>query len=834
MVKAEYRKCKVPCVANVRQWKICKQCKHTLNKILSAITFGINRFFIWCKSHKFTYRHPQFWISCVAFVFCVWFYFCLPRPLFSVPYSTVLQDRNGTLLSARIAADNQWRFPLNDSVPLKFKEALRYFEDEYFYRHPGINPVSMGRALRQNIKQRRTVSGGSTISMQVIRLSRNNPIRSVWSKLYEVVLALRLELRYSKDEIMNLYAAHAPFGGNVVGLDAAAWRYYNRSPAMLSWGEMATLAVLPNAPALVFPGKNHDLLLAKRNRLIDKLHAKGVIDQATAELAKMEELPGKPRELPQFAHHLLVKAQKEGFNGQRIHSTIDYTTQKTVQAIAQRYGSYYAGNLIQNCAVLVLDTQTGAVLAYVGNISLRNKQSNQFVDNVVSLRSSGSILKPFLHAAVLSEGAILPHSLLSDIPTRIGGYAPKNFEKNFLGAVPANQALALSLNIPAVRLLQTYGVDKFQQLLKKTGFTSISKPADHYGLSLILGGAEVSLWETTAAYASMARSLTSYNNGGYTTADYRGAHYVYATQIPKGEPTEYAPLGAGALYATFSAMLELKRPYGELGWENFSSRYTIAWKTGTSFGFRDAWAVGITPRYTVGVWVGNSTGEGRPALTGITYAAPVMFAVFKQLQNSTWFEKPLNDMTTIAVCPESGFRAGEHCSHIEQQVPAMGVRIKVCPFHRAIFVDSTRQFRVNATCYAPTNMVIVPWFVLPPTQEYFYRQHNPNYKPLPPFMHGCQAPKEQLLDIIDPDNNTAIFIPRGEQGGVENKVIFSAVHRNPKATLFWHIDNEFVGSTQSLHTIEVAPQVGKHTVIVMDENGNSVQRRFTILANDKK
>ncbi len=792
-----------------------------------------NHCLVWCKSHKFTYHYPRFWISCVMFIVLVWFYFCLPRPLFSVPYSTVLQDRNGTLLSARIAADNQWRFPLNDSVPLKFKEALRYFEDEYFYRHPGINPVSMGRALRQNIKHGRTVSGGSTISMQVIRLSRDNPSRSLASKFYEMLLALRLELRYSKDEIMNLYAAHAPFGGNVVGLDAAAWRYYNRPPTMLSWGEMATLAVLPNAPALVFPGKNHDLLLAKRNRLIDKLQAKGVIDQATAELAKMEDLPGKPQVLPQYAHHLLVKAQNDGFNGQRIRSTLDYNLQKTVQGIAQRYGSYYAENLIQNCAVLVLDTQTGAVLAYVGNITLRNKQSNQYVDNVISLRSSGSILKPFLHAAMLSEGAILPHSLLSDVPTRIGGYAPKNFEKNFLGVVPANQALALSLNIPAVRLLQEYGTDKFQQLLKKAGYSSITKPADHYGLSLILGGAEVSLWETTAAYASMARSLSSYNNGGYKDCDYRGAHYIYDTKAPACEQSSSAPLGAGAIYQTLSAMLELKRPYGELGWENFSSQYKIAWKTGTSFGFRDAWSVGVTPRYTVGVWIGNSTGEGRPALTGISYAAPVMFAVFKQLQNSTWFEEPLSDMTTIAVCTESGFRAGEHCTSVEQRVPKMGVRAKVCPFHRAIFLDSTRQFRVNATCYAPANMEIVPWFVLSPTQEYFYRQNNPNYKLLPPFMDACQPPKEQVLDIIDPDNNTAIFIPRGEKEGEENKIIFSAVHRNPKATLFWHIDNEFEGSTQSPHTIEVAPSAGKHTVIVMDENGNSAQRVFRILENKK-
>lgn len=792
----------------------------------------LNALCTWCKAHKFTPRHLRFWVSVCVAVFGLWFYFCLPQPLFSVPYSTVLQARNGTLLSAHIAADNQWRFPLSDSVPQKFSEAIRYFEDEYFYLHPGINPISMARALRQNIQHNHTISGGSTLSMQVIRMSRNNPSRTVSAKLYEMLLALRLELRYSKKEIMNLYAAHAPFGGNVVGLDAASWRYYNRAPQLLSWGEMATLAVLPNAPALVFPGKNHELLLRKRNRLIDKLQAKGVIDAATAELAKMEELPQKPQALPHYAPHLLSRAQSEGFGGQRIQSTLDYNLQKTVQGIAQRYGNYYAGNLVHNCAILVLDTQTGAVLAYVGNISLRNKQSNQFVDNVISLRSSGSILKPFLHAAMLSEGSILPHSLLIDIPTRISGYAPQNFEKNFHGAVPANQALAKSLNIPAVRLLQSYGTNKFQQLLQKVGFSSINKAADHYGLSLILGGAEVSLWESTSAYASMARSLTSFNHSGYLSNDYRAAHYVQTSAANSNATfTQHAPLSAGAIFHTFNAMLEVKRPYEELGWENFSSIRSVAWKTGTSFGFRDAWSIGCNSRYTVGVWVGNSTGEGRPELTGIAYAAPIMFAVFKQLPHNTWFEDPLADISTIAVCNESGFRAGEHCTSTEQRVPKMGVRAQVCPYHKAVFLDSTRQFRVNASCYAPSNMVISKQFVLPPAIEHFYKQHNPNYKALPPFMKGCQASKEQVLDIIVPDNNSAIFVPQGNENSGDNMVIFSAVHRNAKAQLFWHIDNNFVGSTNFPHTLEVLPSAGKHQLMVMDEDGNSVQRTFTFLGN---
>jgi penicillin-binding protein 1C len=379
----------------------------------------------------------------------------------------------------------------------------------------------MGRAFKQNIKRGHIVSGGSTISMQVIRLYRKNASRTVWNKFYEMLLAVRLECAYSKEEIMNLYASHAPFGGNVVGLEAAAWRYYNRPAKMLSWGETAALAVLPNAPAMVFPGRNTAAYLRKRNRLLDKLHSTGIIDATTCSLAKFESLPSTPQPLPHLATHLLQKAIKDGFGGQRILSTVKVQVQQDVTDIATKYARYYASNYVNNVAVLVLDTKSGEILAYVGNVELTNKDNSQYVDNVVSLRSSGSILKPFLYAGMLNDGELLPQSLVPDIPTRIGGYAPENFENSFSGVVPADLALAHSLNIPAVRELQQYSPHKFHYLLKNVGFSSLNKPTAYYGLSIILGGSEVSLFETTSCYASMARSLLGYNERGkYSSDDY--------------------------------------------------------------------------------------------------------------------------------------------------------------------------------------------------------------------------------------------------------------------------------------------------------------------------
>lgn len=783
----------------------------------------------WCIKHRLQYPKPRFWILCLLLLFAVWFYFSLPKPLFYQSYSTVIEDEKGNFLSARIAADYQWRFPQSDSVPQKFKTAICCFEDEYFYYHPGVNPVSIARALFQNIHKGRVISGGSTLSMQIVRLSRKNADRTILIKLYEMLLAVRLELGYSKEEIMNMYASHAPFGGNVVGLEAAAWRYYNRPAKMLSWGETAALAVLPNAPALIFPGKNTTIYLKKRNRLLDKLHRLNIIDATSCTLAKAEPLPSKPQPLPHFAPHLLNKLVKDGFVGKRIKTTLNQKLQEKVTAIASKYIRYYASNYIHNAAVLVLDTKTGKILSYVGNVELKNKTTNQYVDNVVSVRSSGSILKPFLYAAMLNEGEMLPNSLVSDIPTRIGGYAPENFEKTYEGAVPASMALAHSLNIPAVRELQQYSAHKFHYLLKNIGFTSVTQHTEFYGLSIILGGSEVSLFETTSMYASMGRSLVGYvEQGKYGTDDYRMASYIpYQPNEP--EYLKDGKINAAALWYTFQALSTVNRPWGEIGWEYFASTHKIAWKTGTSYGHRDAWTVGVTPEYTVGVWVGNSSGEGRPGLTGVTHAAPIMFEVFKALNAREWFKKPSKDMTRITVCKISGYRASDNCPVENQWVPKQGIKVKECPYHQPIFLDSTETYRVSASCYPVSSIHIKPWFVLPPAQEYFYRQNHPEYQILPPYMKGCEVQKEHVIDILEPDNNSAIYIPKGIEGD-EGMLIFEAVHRDSKAPLFWHIDNEYITQTMGIHKIEVSPEIGSHTLIVEDEAGNMVKRKFKILS----
>jgi penicillin-binding protein 1C len=781
-----------------------------------------------CIKHRLQYPERRFWILLVLFIILTWFIFSLPHPLFQSPYSTILEDHNGNFLSARIAPDYQWRFPETDTVPVKFKEAIRIFEDEYFYYHPGINPVSMFRAFRQNMKSGKVISGGSTITMQVIRLSKNHKTRSFLTKFYEILLAIRLEMGYSKDEILNLYASHAPFGGNVVGLDAASWRYFGRPASQLSWGETAALAVLPNAPALIFPGKNQEKYLRKRNRLLDKLHANKIIDNTTCELAKAEPLPGKPTALPQLAPHLLNKLMREGQTGTTIRTTLDAGMQQSSLNIARRYTRYYAGNYIQNMAIVVLDTRTCNVLAYIGNVALENLKNAPYVDNAIANRSSGSILKPFLYAAMLNDGEFLPKSLVSDIPTHFGAYTPENFEKTYQGVVPADVALAQSLNIPAVRELDQYGNTRFYQVLQQLGFSSINKNPDHYGLSLILGGAEVNLLEATAIYAGMGRTVISYlEHNQYFESGFKKAVMVAGDNI-KDKKVFSPPLGAASLWFTLDALTSVNRPLGEIGWDYFASTHKIAWKTGTSIGSRDAWSIGVTPEYTVGVWVGNASGEGRPGLTGVTHAAPVMFEVFKTLKPSTWFRQPKQDMKQVDVCTISGFRGTPQCKTSNEWVPINGVRVRGCPFHTPVSLDSTTRFRVNADCYPVHKMTLKNWFILSPAQEHFYKQYHPEYQPLPPYKEGCNDIRETAMDIISPDNNTAMYIPRGIDGE-QGLLVFEAVHRNLDAIIYWHVDQEFIQQTKGVHKIEIAPSPGKHTLLIQDDGGNIVRRQFRVL-----
>jgi penicillin-binding protein 1C len=790
------------------------------------------------KNNKITGR--QFaWLSlCLIFiVVIILFILCLPAPLFKTPFSIVLLDNKENLLSAKIAEDGQWRFPDSKNIPEKFSKAIIAFEDKRFYRHIGVDVFALGRAALKDIKSMSIKSGGSTITMQVIRISRNGKPRTIWEKIIEMFMALRLEIRYSKKEILSLYISHAPFGGNIAGVDAAAWRYFGKSAAELSWGEAATLAVLPNSPSLIRPGKNATTLLRKRNALLEKLKSTDVIDETTLMSAKSEQLPSKPFTLPRLAPHLLMRACNDIYEKTIaepiVHSTIDREFQIHVNEIIERHHNELTSNGINNAAAIVVDVTTGNVLAYTGNISSDDIEMNADVDIIAAARSTGSILKPFLFASMLSEGEILPGTLIPDVPTQIAGYSPQNFNRDYDGAVPARRALERSLNIPAVRMLRDFGTGKFNYFLKKLGMTTLNDSPDHYGLSIILGGAEGSLWDIAGMYASMCRVLNNYsrNSSMYDAGDIHQLQYIHKERSIKqiDKPDRSGLISAGAVRLTLDAMEEVSRPELESNWKEFSSSKRIAWKTGTSFGFRDGWAVGCTPHYVVAVWTGNADGEGRPGLTGIATAAPVLFEIFNALPSSGWFEMPYDDLVKISACRKSGYRNSELCDEVDSiYVPQAGLKTSICPYHQMIHLDASGHYRVSSDCEATSNMIHKSWFVLPPSEEWYYKSRNANYRLLPPFRKGCGGNKQLMMEFIYPKKSNQFYVPV-ELDGKTGKVVFEIAHRRPEAKIYWHLDDDFIGTTTRFHQFAMSPGPGKHMITVVDENGERMEMGIEIL-----
>jgi len=706
------------------------------------------------------------------------------------------------------------------------------FEDKNFYKHPGINPFSFWRAFVQNVKAKKVISGGSTITMQVIRLSRKGQSRTILEKIVEVVLALRLELTYSKSEILCLYASHAPYGGNVVGINAASWRYYGRNPSNLSWAETASLAVLPNAPSFIFPGKNQTAFLNKRNRLLAKLLNAGAFDSLTFKLSIQEPLPGVPKVLPQLAPHLTTRAIIEGYSGKNVRTTIDASLQNRINNIVEYHKPRLEANSIHNIAVLVLDVETGKTLAYVGNTNPDSTSTGKSVDIIKSPRSTGSILKPFLYAAMLNEGLILPKTLIPDIPTQIGSYTPKNFYPTFDGAVPASRALARSLNVPAARMLQVYGVPKFHNILNKLGLTTITRSPENYGLSLILGSAEATLWDLAGVYSSLARTLNHFRpfQSRYNRLDIHPPTYTYDTTKTSPVMEDHSVLGAASIYLTFDAMREVARPDELAGWKYFASTRSVAWKTGTSFGHRDAWAIGLNPNQVVAVWVGNASGEGRADLTGVGVAAPIMFDVFGLLPPNGWFERPIDDMAYIPVCQQSGQRATDICEPIDSAwIPLAGLETPPCPYHRLIHLDATGRYRVNDLCYDRDKMQHLSWFVLPPAMEWFYKSRKPDYRMIPPYLQGCKPenPQKPMAMLYPRVQNAKIIIPVNLDGTLSD-IVFEAVHRVADATIYWHLDEKYAGTTKTFHKLALRPSVGNHVLTLVDGDGESLVTNFTI------
>ena len=605
----------------------------------------------------------------LAGVFAAWVVSLGPLPLASArQVSTAIVDRNGKLLRAYAMADGRWRLPVDarTGVDPGYLKLLLAYEDRRFRSHAGVDPFALGRAALQLMTRGHIVSGGSTITMQLARLMEPRRERSVYAKLRQVVRALEIERQLNKDQILDLYLALAPFGGNLEGVRAASIAYFGKEPKRLSLAEAALLVALPQSPESRRVDRYPDVARAARDRVLDRMVEDGRVPHEDAAQAKATPVPRLRKPLPILAPHSADQAVATVKDAPVIALTLDSSLQKVLEALARDRAAALGPNI--SVAILAVDNESGDVLAHIGSPDYFDDRRAGQVDMTRAVRSPGSTLKPFIYGLAFEDGLVHPESLIDDRPIRFGSYAPENFDMTFQGTVPVRKALQLSLNVPAIALLDCVGASRLSSRLKQAGASLVLPKDEVPGLAMGLGGVGVTLQDLVQLYSGLARLGN--------TRPLR--EIVNAKDDPRNS---LRLMDQVAAWQVGSVLMGTPPP------EN-APHNRIAFKTGTSYGYRDAWSVGFDGRITIGVWVGRPDGAPVPGLVGRTAAAPILFDAFARtgklpaalpkppkgalVASNAKLPLPLRRFRPIGELVRTG---GEQAPHI--QFPLNGSRIDV-------------------------------------------------------------------------------------------------------------------------------------------------------------
>ena len=789
--------------------------------------------------------------------------FPLPKTRLHPPSSWIVLDRNGEWLRAFLADDGMWRLSENrsqqsvvskDGVALTenrqltgvspfLHAAMLTTEDRWFYYHCGINPVSMATTLYDNIKAGEVVRGGSTITMQLARLMEPKA-RTVPNKLIEMFRAIQLELAYSKSDILNFYFNMLPYGGNIVGTGAASRFYFNKPQHAISLGEAALLAAIPNAPERLRPDRFPENARQARAKMLNRLRARGQISEQQWREALQEPIPTKRHPLPFKAPHLsrlLVK--KNPGNAAltadgRIYTTIDVNIQETAVRILREYlNTSAAGSAASTGAIVVMDTPSREVLAMVGSHDFFDRHALGQVNGTLAQRSPGSALKPFVYALAIEQGLITPETLLFDVPVTYSDYEPVNYDGTYTGYVTTHQALARSLNVPAVNLHARLKNRTLHAFLKQAGISTLA-PANKYGLSMVLGGCEVNLLELTTLYAGLA------NMGEF--APYRLQPAVQETYNDQSA-TENRSHSRRLLREETSFIITEMLTTSQLpantvknpeAFEMTMNLPKIAWKTGTSYGHRDAWCIGYSPTLTIGVWLGNFDGKGAPMLSGADAATPVLFALFTALTGQgthRWFTAP-EQLKTREVCTLTGAPPSPHCPTRKNDVYIPGVSsVKACAIHKRVYVDAVTGYSLCSHCWNlpmleerdPQLKIFEEW---PAEAGTWLAKNGFAVSMLPvhnPLCTGAIAGAAPV--ILSPTTDTVYYIRNGVP--LENqKIQLSASTSNRTQTLFWFLDGELIFKGNAGQPYWLTPVKGEYMLTCVDAEGRSTSRPLHISA----
>ncbi|GAA4325066.1 penicillin-binding protein 1C [Flaviaesturariibacter amylovorans] len=717
-------------------------------------------------------------LSAAAFLLFLLLNWCFPLRD-RIDYTTVIRDRNGGVLHAYLTPDQKWRMrtELSEISPL-LRRTLIAKEDKYFYSHPGVNVFAVLRAAANNLTKGRRTSGASTITMQVARALERRP-RHFGSKIIESFRALQLEWKYSKDEILQLYVNVVPYGGNIEGVKAAALLYFQKAPDHLSLAEITALSIIPNRPSTLVPGRHNAAIVAERNHWLQRFAAEQVFTQKEISDALAEPLTVRRNTVPRLAPHLSLKL-KRGAESLQVRSTLQPNLQAKATKLTEDYVRALRFQDIRNAAVIVVDNGTREVLAYVGSGSFTDTADGGQVNGAAAIRQPGSTLKPLLFGLCFDEGLMTPHTVLTDVPVNYSGYRPENYDQQFNGYVTVEYALANSLNIPAVKGLQQLGTEKMIAALASGGLKQVQKDRNKLGLSLVLGGCGATLEELTGLYCALA-------NGG-TWAPLR-----YTPDAPKGKTEQL--LSPGAAFMVTDILAQLGRPDFPLNWSATENLPKIAWKTGTSYGRRDAWSIGYNKRYTIGVWVGNFSGTGVPELSGANTATPLLFRLFNSIDydsDGEWFTPP-PDAAQRLVCPESGLPPGPHCSAtvMDAFLPLISSTV-ACSHLKEVALSADGSVSYCGGCLPETGYQRKLFRVLPPEMQEFYAARNQPYERVPPHHSECETLQRGDGPLITaPQNGTEYFLEDRNPEPLQ----LSARAAADVARLHWYVNDRFYRST---------------------------------------
>ena len=719
------------------------------------------------------------------------------------PYSKTVYSNNGTLLNSYLAEDDKWRMRTSlDEVTPDLINAIIEKEDNWFYWHLGVNPVSVVRALVQNIFSGERVSGASTITMQVARLLEPAE-RTYWNKFLEMLRAIQLELHYSKDEILEIYLSHLPFGGNIEGVKSASFIYFNRPPDKLSLSQSILLTIIPNDPnglRLDIDTKNAKI---KRDEWIDRFIEDEIFNKQDLLDAKDEPVVAARYEVPNVTPHFsLYTANK--INTDQIISSLDLSIQNKAETLLKKYVDRVKGKGVTNGAVIIIDNSNSNVIGYCGSADFFDESTSGQVNGITSVRSPGSALKPVLYAYAFDNGFLTPQMRLLDIPTDFGGYEPENYDLKFYGDVTAEFALANSLNVPAVRLLRTVGTSNMLNLFERAGFETIAKYKNKLGLSLILGGCGVTLEELTRMFTAFASKGELYNFSYVKTDEKNGGVKIFTEE---------------SAYLIGRILSKNERPDFPAEFLFSTKQPRVAWKTGTSYGKRDAWAVGFNSNYTIGVWMGNFDGKGSPHLSGAEMAVPLLFDLFNTVDydsKNEWFEVPKN-LRVRKVCAETGLLPSKYCKniiedyYIEDHAPNLQ-----CDLYKELFVCDDETIEYCPECLPKDGYKKAAYPFYDPELTLWQNRNNIQVKRPPKHNPDCSARYTSGGPVItSPSAEFEYFIEKGN----EEEILLQAASDPNVKTHYWFVNDKFYKKCSPTEKVFLQTKEGKLKITCMDDRG---------------